>query len=531
MMRRRNADESPPSSAWKSKEDTKKSQKSRGSLPVLLLTACAIPLLWFQLHREETSSSFLRTSSNDQCRYYLAESAIPMGGLGVYTATDVPKGALAQPTPDICIYVADTPSGTAFHSHSWAQDVFNGAFEGHNPRAACEGFATLFNSLPESVKTSRLNPMPIQTNGGLHRQRNPGAGAISQYFGIWSQAVRDIPAGSELTIDYGDWQYDEKKKYKAPKRSVSWLRQNGLCMDNIDIQPATDPEMGRGAFARYSLSKGSLVAPMPLQIYPKRSKFAKRKPEAQFVNYCLSPRPDSELLLFPYGSGVNLINHSNEPNVGLRWSKHHMHHGQWLSLPFPQLMEMQYPGSLLLEVYALREIAEGEEFFLDYGSEWQAAWDAHVEQWKPWNKGNYVYPAEMDPNEPLRTVEEQKTQPYAQNLHTACHTPEWDRDPGPMRWTQPTFDWPEGLVLCEILARKRDPETGEDVYDVVLNFEKNADIGTSLPREQMYIDTRVPRSAISWVDQMYRSDLHLPNGFRHPIMIPPDLVPEAWKEL
>jgi len=134
-----------------------------------------------------------------QCRYFLAESAIPRGGLGLFTAIDIREGELAQPMHDICIYVADTPKRTDFHTHSWAKDVFLGQFEGKSPRAACEGFATLFNAMPDDVKTSDLISMYGQTNGGLVRSKNPGAGAITHYYGIWSKAVRDVKAGSELS--------------------------------------------------------------------------------------------------------------------------------------------------------------------------------------------------------------------------------------------------------------------------------------------------------------------------------------------
>jgi hypothetical protein len=112
--------------------------------------------------------------------------------------------------PDVCIYVADTPRGTQFETHSWARDVFIGAFEGRKPRAACEGVATLFNSMPDGVGTSKLVPLTMHTNGGLSRHTEPGAGAITQ-------------AGSELTIDYGDWEYEKGKVYVAPTRSADWF--------------------------------------------------------------------------------------------------------------------------------------------------------------------------------------------------------------------------------------------------------------------------------------------------------------------
>jgi hypothetical protein len=467
-----------------------------------------------------------------------------MSGLGLFTAIDLVPGQEAQSMPDICIYVADTPDGTDFETHSWARDVFFGTFEGHHPRAACEGFGTLFNSLPDGVHTSKLRfDMKTHDPAGLHRAKDPAAGSVSQYYGISSEAVRDVAAGSEMTIDYGDWHYDKHVEYKAPSRSVGWLEQHGMCIDNIEIKTATNPSMGRGAFARRALQRGELVAPAPLQTFPDRSVFAKQIPEALFVNYCIQPA-GTNLLLFPYGPGVNLINHdSKNPNVALRWSNHASHHHHWLSLPLEQLWEVVYPGGLLLEVVALRNIKRGEELYLDYGEDWEAAWNEHAATWKP-VKGadDYVYGADMDRTQPFRTVEEQKTSPYPANLQTVCNTDNWDRDEyTTLKWKPPRFGWPEGVTYCNILKRTKvkrseglksaattQGETGEEeyVYEVSLNFHS---MDPDREDKLKYIDTHVPHSEISFVDKPYQSDLHLPNAFRHPIGLPEHLVPETWR--
>jgi hypothetical protein len=232
---------------------------------------------------------------DQECRYYLAESAIPNGGLGVFSAKSIAYGkivvdvlhrrenisylfltlthtliittttsiittlttALATTgelfdpvgiAGDICIYVPDLKAKTDFRTHSLGQDVFFGQFEGRNPRAACEGFATLFNAQPEGVQNSKLISPRVQTNAGLSRRRNPGAGAITHYFGIQSSATNNIQAGSELTIDYGALEsgdFKENTVYTKPERPVAWLREHGMCIDNIEIRPAADPEMGR----------------------------------------------------------------------------------------------------------------------------------------------------------------------------------------------------------------------------------------------------------------------------------------------
>jgi hypothetical protein len=341
-------------------------------------------------------------------------------------ATTTKTGEILDPVGpggDICIYVPDLKAKTDFHTHSWAQDVFFGQFEGRNPRAACEGFATLFNSLPEGVQNSKLVSPRVQTNAGLDRNLNPGAGAITHYYGIQSAATDSIPAGSELTIDYGDFPYDEATTYTKPVRPVSWLREHGMCIDNIEIRPAVDPEMGRGAFATRFLRKGTLVAPAPLQTFRKRSDFAEQVPESLFVNYNYQPN-GMDMMLFPYGPGVNLINHNGKnPNVALRWSTSEFHHSDWLNLPAEEFWNTVHPGGLILDVVALRDIREGEELFMNYGGGWEEAWNKHVQEWQPPpDSANYVYPAAIDETLPLRTVQEQETDPYPQNLATVCIT-------------------------------------------------------------------------------------------------------------
>jgi hypothetical protein len=128
-------------------------------------------------------------SFTSTCRYYLDESALPNGGLGVFTAVGIHKDdPVGAPPYDVCIYVADTPSKrTAFTTHSWGRDVFHGGtFEGHNPRTACGGFATLYNAQP-APHVANISPR-VTTNAGLHRATHPGAGAITSYFGITSKS-------------------------------------------------------------------------------------------------------------------------------------------------------------------------------------------------------------------------------------------------------------------------------------------------------------------------------------------------------
>jgi len=321
---------------------------------------------------------------------------------------------------------------------------------------------------------------------------------------------------------------------------VEWLRQHGWCIDNIDIRPAVDAHMGRGAFARRPLNEGQVVAPAPLQVFADKKVFMDRKPEQLYVNYCFEV-PYSNMLIFPYGQGVNLINHPPthaKPNVYLRWSNHPLHHASWLDLDLDAFWKVAKPGGLILEVVALRDIAQGEELYLDYGPEWEDAWQRHVSSWTPPEGSHeYVYPAYMDETEPLRTIEEQKTNPYPSNLITMCSTPDWSSRRGHrnITWYDPQeWSWWEGLTYCHILERELNRKTGDFVYTVQLMFSGSHNpskltFDEKMPRSSMYIDEMVPRRAIRFVEKPYEDDEHLPGVFRHPIKLPEELVPGAWK--
>jgi SET domain len=360
----------------------------------------------------------------------------------------------------------------------------------------------------------------------------------------FSRSVIVIPklhTGSELTINYGDWDFNPKKEYKRPKRTPEWLAENGWCIDHLEVVKSTLPGVGRGAFVKRNLPAGTMVAPAPLQVFKDRKVFQSTNPEQLYVNYCMQPR-NSKMLVYPYGPGVNLINHaSKQPaNVHLQWSTNYMHKKELLDMDYDEFWENVNPGSLVLEVVASRDLVAGEELFLDYGPEWEAAWVQHVAKWEPLpDAQSYVYPEDMDETAALRTVKEQETEPYPSNLITMCFTPEWDRKKHKhVEWYDPEWDWAQGMVFCNILDRQLGAD-GNDEYTVSLNFfdvdvseplvDEEIAFDQSVPLEDLSIDTKVPRRAIRWIEKPYLDDEHLPNAFRHPIGLPDNLVPDAWR--
>jgi hypothetical protein len=148
------------------------------------------------------NSQLRKEEENPQCQWYLAESAIPHSGLGLFTATGILPGETVG-FPDICIFVGDAPDHwTHLRSHTFGGGTFFGQYEGSNSRAACEGFTTTFNTQPDRLVNSELVSPILPTNAGLHRAHAPGAGSSTHHYGMHAKAKDIITAGSELTIEY-----------------------------------------------------------------------------------------------------------------------------------------------------------------------------------------------------------------------------------------------------------------------------------------------------------------------------------------
>jgi hypothetical protein len=190
-------------------------------------------------------------------------------------------------------------------------------------------------------------------------------------------------------------------------------------MDNLKPGPSLIPHAGRGAFATRPIPSGKLVTPVPLIHIPDRAILEMHAIDDSVVgehvresddligqqlllNYVYGHR-DSSMVFFPTGLGASFINHgaAGNANVKLVWSHHPANERDLFDLePHELLYDENAHIALLLEVVATRDIAQGEEVFLDYGPEWEAAWQAHVEQW---NK--LVSAGDIPAQWPLRAVD------------------------------------------------------------------------------------------------------------------------------
>ena len=567
--------------------------------------------------------------AGSSCGLYMAESAIPGSGLGMYTARPIGEDERIF-YGDIVCQVEDFETNMKLRkwfykekemeympwlldSYFWNAMNSLGLYEADDVQSIIPGLGMLANSHTGLVNSVNTAPQRVAQ---LHRGRDPGAGASTTYHDVHFVAGEGpIEAGAELFVEYGDTWFKDRSEVlgiiplsynfkKADKllrkfdlifdgdtshpmadqvwdllidavsadtrlknafpqnlkdashvsrigtarnsvpdrvRSLEWLEANGRCLDNIQPGISTAPQAGRGAFATRAIPKGSVIAPLPLvQVHRQHMEIYDaddlkdpnsriwREGTQLLLNYCYGHK-QSSLLFFPYSPVVNYVNHHKiEFNAELKWSDHGGHHADWLEkTPHEVLME-EHTG-LIMEMIAKRDIAAGEEIFLNYGEEWDQAWEEHVANWKPRELDkNYVSAAELNErNETLRTMAELKNSPYdAKNALTGCFV-EFQKNPSKKDgkllygWKSEPRLFSDGdkLYPCDVLEREE--KDGETYYTVGLEKEE---------KEEVLVEN-IPRYAIQFFDAEYTSDLFLRKAFRHEILIPDAMFPDAWRDI
>ena len=399
-------------------------------------------------------------------------------------------------------------------------------------------------------------------------------------------------------------------------RSISWLEKYGTCVDHIIPRPkSTLPniDVGRGAFAKRFLPKGTKLTGSPLIHIPNRAlldmygatdltstdtgnenkrrhrrQFAKTGQRQLLLNYCWG-HEESTLLLCPYGSGVNYINHNQTlANVKIQWSKHGTlgQDDTWFKKAPHEMMvnndadidsgTATTPTKLIkphlaFDYIVTRDIQEDEELFLDYGIEWEEAWRKHQQHWNAPPREDWIsYVSATTLNRKFandsqlyfRTVDEQAMDPYPSNVELRCHSRVVDNRPWRFQFdgSKKRIDWvddkyPDTGYPCHVTRRyekhgqsnitsANDTVTSPSPttyhkkrrlphkywYDVIV-FVFDELTGKTMDDAFAVERSRIPRKAIRFFDQPHTTDIYLPQAFRHDLRIPDDMVPEAWKNV
>jgi hypothetical protein len=300
-------------------------------------------------------------------------------------------------------------------------------------------------------------------------------------------------------------------------------------MDNIKDGDSDIPDAGRGAFANRFIPKGGLVAPAPLihirdynSLKMFQPKFDEQNPEKLvpdrdgpftfqlLLNYCFG-HEKSTLLLCPYGILTALINHSHEnPNTRIQWNDR-MRHPEWRNEPIQKWAQTNHAG-LQFDFVALRDIEEGEEILIDYGSTWESAWQEHVKSFVP--REDYMPAFELNEIVDKEFHTEDEMDYEANGVFLMCHG-----------WYIREYIEEERDSHCRVLKKLEN-----DRYLVQLLQLKYSDKrGGVMTVEEGAMLWSVPADALFFKDMPHSRDHFQPNAFRHTMMIPDDMFPEVWK--
>lgn len=198
-----------------------------------------------------------------------------------------------------------------------------------------------------------------------------------------------------------------------------------------------------------------------------------------------------------------------------------MVHPEWLDKPIKEWAFTSGSG-LCFDYIATRDIPDGEEILLDYGDDWQRAWDQHVVTWEPVERLTDRLNADLD-----GLIPTEKEWKYSMGNP--------NDDPNAVTlWCYSAYRLIQGLppaknkaYPCKVIARNDD---GTYLAEVVMHMQnEKADQCETAFDEALWA---IPRDALAYGGPFEVDDTREqwnPKTFRHHIGVPDHLLPLAWQ--
>lgn len=403
-----------------------------------------------------------------------------------------------------------------------------------------------FRELERTVPALSRGPTSVTLQEDLYN-------LVAHHFAIKSRTMYALPSNVSQIDHVLATGGTANSTYTDSIRDLDWLEEHGQCMDNIKDGVSQIPHAGRGAFANRFIPQGGLVAPLPLihigdrnilTMYESmldrqrgvlRRNISEPYHKQLLLNYCFGHR-DTSLLLCPYGLLTALINHSHQqPNAKIVWSKN-LRHPEWLNESYHRWYKTDHTG-LSFDVVALRDIDEDEEILIDYGEEWERAWQEHVARFDRPRRG-YMPAFEMNQQVELQIKTIYETD-YEQDegIYTYCRKTIVDMALGEddalfddEHLTVEVKDLEDkGCYPCRVVHRNHNDSY---VAELFYRADKEHPLGiwdVHVDRVK-YVLFDVPRDTFYFRDAIYTRDHHQYWTFRHDMRIPDDILPIAWRD-
>ncbi|GKY99566.1 hypothetical protein MPSEU_000910800 [Mayamaea pseudoterrestris] len=575
---------------------------------------------------------FSLTKAEDDCSFYLAESSVRPGRLGLYSARAIRQGStIANASESVLILpVADANKNEWSPWHGFMQTYGNKQLDAllrsesglllenqYRTDLLTTGLASMMvcsfhfsnvqapwsESLNDEdpgmkhdiVTRDRVNVTMRDASAGsfIYHSLAPKTNGFTATTNLLANAPKtngftattNLWAGEELVLPC-DSDVDDSSLVSALKRKVLstlHLQESAICLSNaLKIQPSSILKAGSGSFATRHFQAGQVIESSPVlhfdqsQIerveqqyygmetadsvaaFSTRTAHSVRYQNTRGVgyqlllNYCFASNA-SNVLLLPLQPAVSMLNHASTPqytsNARLEWSTTmqapHLHSIRPMEL-FAKPLALD--EMLVVNVIATRDILPNEEVLLDYGDDWAKAFDKHAEQYeeklRQLQLNDQVDPLAFAAEHALdgtliRTLDEQASNPYPQNLQTACYFGHSSSDEveeitdsnGNVVWTSENYGC---LRPCDVLERTQKSNGDGSAYKVMVRELDN--MGTpstcKLSDDNQRVDSvgvvHVPATAIRVMHKAYYDDAYSPNAFRHAVGVPNGLYPEAW---
>lgn len=512
------------------------------------------------LEAEDTSAFVIGFGSLPNCHFRLknvAESTMERNTAGI-TRADAGIGAFTPYVDRFTYTLSDLEAGSELfvdYGPKWfmSREADMGLVPLKSSYPDANQFLEDFESLYEEIST-------MAEDGGKGAHKLAVEEAMTDLWDIIKQSPYKSRPLSAIPKSFPDAKHAfnvgiEKSETEQSILPLEYLDEHGKCLDYLQPGNSTIPHAGRGAFATRPIRKDSYISISPLIHIPDRDvltmyadmideetgeetrDMSRSVGKQLLLNYCFGHEMSS-MVLCPYGPGTPFINHSSEPNAKIVWSEDPTYHkAEWLNEPVAYFDNVWSTG-LSFEYVAIKDINEGDEVFINYGPEWEKAWTNHIHHWQSAHHGTPDHISakelEQDPMLPIPTYEE--TDLAGENILAWCTFSRKSLREDSHVWQEPHTQEEGEYLIQRIIDRTHLPTNDSYMYTVEIQVSRQ-DAGDELSdllgidEPISYLVRQVPREAISISQGHYQSEIFVNGVFRHEMMIPDEIFPDAWKNL